>query len=240
MKIFYRGPVVWNLMLFILLSFAFLYLQEIFYNLTSILNKSLLLKFVEKNLLYIFVSLAAVISVYKMSHWSKILTRVIIFFTAFITIHNLTLEFSKIILVLLFFYLILFYYIFQFYLMDLKESFYNPGFKVNNLLSPMSKKINCELIDNKESKIYKGYLTNWSAEGCYIKLEHDDSSLLKIDELKLVFSDHEFTESAFLVSKDTALNACGIKFKQSSNKDLGWKHFYEIIEEMGYLPERLV
>ncbi len=240
MKIFYRGPVVWNLILFIMFSFAFLYLQEVFYNLTSLLNKTLLLEFIKGNALFVSLLSLTALSVYKMNHWSRALICLVIGLTTMLTINNLIEEFSKIILVLLFFYLVLFLYTFQFYLMDLRESFYNPGFTKNDLFSPMSKKITCELVDNEQMKVFAGYLTNWSQEGCHIKINGEVPSITRIDELKLIFENHEFSEPAFLVSKNSSLGTCGIKFKQSSNKNLGWRDFYEIIEKMGYSPERLV
>ena len=239
MKVFYRGPVLWNVILFIVSSLGFLYLQEIFYESGSTLRKSLMVDFLEAHPVTVGFFALSIVSVYFLHKSSRLLVSCVILITTILTVNNLLAEFSKIILVLLFFYIVLFYLVYQFYVMDSKESFYNPGFSENDLFDPMSKKISCELLDNKSKIISSGHLTNWSPQGCYIKLDNGGETD-GLNKLRLNFMGHDFIEPALLVSSKASLCGCGIKFEDSPNKDLGWKDFYEIITEMGYLPERLI
>lgn len=241
-KVYYRGPVVWNVVLFIFFSFCFLYLQEVFYNLSSILRKELLIEFVQTKSVTVTVYIIAAISVIRMSNFAKQLTLLVIGITTIQTILNLNTEFSKMILVLLFFYLLLFFYVYQFFSMDLQESFYNPGFKKTDLFSPMLTKIPCDVLDANNQVISSGFLTNWSREGCFIFL-NDSVGVSNLNTLRVKFENHEFIQNGILASRTKNKEGLGLKFsKPNSGREghsLGWTDFYEIIEQMGYSPERL-
>ena len=134
LNIYYRSLVVWNVVLFIFFSFFFLYLQEVFYNLSSILNKELIKEFVKENALVMSLYVVTIFNVLRLSRYAKQLTILTIGITVVQTVVNLNLEFSKMILVLLFFYLLLFFYVYQFFVMDLEESFYNSNLNANIVL----------------------------------------------------------------------------------------------------------
>ena len=100
-----------------------------------------------------------------------------------------------------------------------------------------------------EIKIYKdekfvsnGVLTNWSVEGCFVRLD-DAKSLRGKYLLEVHYEGHKFTEFANLVCSNKELSGHGFKFKHMGKmkklQDLGWNQFYEIIDEMGYTPELL-
>lgn len=241
-KVFYRGPVVWNVVLFILFSFSFLYLQDVFYNLSSILRRDLLIEFVKAKYMTVTLYVVAAASVMMMNRFAKQLTILVIGITTIQTILNLNVEFSKMILVLLFFYLLLFFYVYQFFSMDLEESFYNPGFKKTDLFTPMLTKISCELIDSSGQVLASGYLTNWSREGAFVYL-NEKQEIKGISALRVKFEEHDFTQNAILVSQTSDKKGHGLKFSKSSSgtdsNSLGWPEFYEIIEQMGFSPERL-
>jgi hypothetical protein len=180
---------------------------------------------------------------------SKVLLLFVVGTTFVQTVLNLDTEFSKMILVLLFFYLLLSYYLIQFYSMDLDESFYNPRFDDKNLFDPMLTRIKCEIVQrglNVEADydvMAEGFFTNWSEEGCYIFLEK--SVLLKGDlSLVIEMNGLKFYQDVSIVSKIKNGSGYGLRFipveKRQIKNHLGWKEFYEIIEEMGYTPELLV
>lgn len=242
LNIFYRSPVVWNVILFILFSFFFLYLQEIFYNLSSILKKELIVDFIKSNSLVVFIFIVAIFNVLRLNKHAKSLTVLVIGITLVQTILNLNSEFSKMILVLLFFYLLLFFYVYQFFAMDLEESFYNPKFDKSDLFAPMLTRIDLEIIGKDKEVIEKGFLTNWSAEGCFVRLD-SKVELKGLIDIKVSLKGHDFYQTVIIVSKVTGSTGYGLKFLQPKGgmdgKSLGWNEFYEIIEEMGYSPELL-
>ena len=241
-KIYYRSPVIWNLVLFVFFSFGFLVLQEIYVNITTILNKELLLEFIIYRSWYIGLCLITVFALIGLRNISKSLIIGVILSTFVLTAFNLNQEFSKMILVILFFYLLIAYYLFQFFKMDLDEPFYNPGFDEKQLFEPMLKRIECELTDNKSEASVKGYLTNWSEEGCFVYLEGPFSLSSQLS-IKIYFEGHEFIQPAYIASKRRGNAGYGLKFTLQSKKKnsdiLDWCDFFEIIEQMGYKPELL-
>ena len=242
LRIHYRGAIVWNVILFILFSFVFLYLQEVFYNLSSVTNRELLLSFLHKKFFTVTLFVSSIISVYFLQRYSKYLVILVIGVTTVQTILNLNLEFSKMILVLLFFYLLLFFYVFQFYLMELSEAYYNSRYQKTDLFAPMLLKLSCVLIDTQGNKLKNGILTNWSGEGCFIKL--DEPILPKeVAELRIQYKQHEFRQNVVVATSSKDGLSCGVKFSRGNvgreSTHLGWAEFYEIIENMGYSAERL-
>ncbi len=240
-KIDYRGPVIWNIILYLFFSLLFIFLQELFKNSGTIVQKNYLKVFLVNHIS--IVGVFFVTGLFFLSYKKKlaiggfVLSTLI---TIVLTMYNLNINFSKFILIILFSYIILAFYLLQFYSSEVTESYYNPFFDEKNLFNPMLKQIKVELVQSDE-KVYEGYLTNWSEEGCYIYL-HEDKKVRGAVELKITFQDTEFTTKGRVVSHQK--NGIGIKLKNSANEEtlntLGWFEFYEIIEEMGYNPELLV
>jgi hypothetical protein len=249
-KIYYRSPVLWNMILFVCFSFGFLFLQDVFYNISTILNKTILREFVLNHLVTIGLFSITILSLLLMKKISKMLLVFVVATTLLQTVLNLNTEFSKMILVLLFFYLLLSYYLIQFFSMDLDESFYNPKFDEKHLFEPMLTKIQCEIFNNKANDeedglegIANGYFTNWSQEGCYVFF-NEVIDLKGPLRLQVEMDGHKFSQEISVVSRFKNKKGYGFRFISSQKRQiknhLGWNEFYEIIEEMGYSPELLV
>lgn len=237
-KIYYRSPVVWNIILFIFSSFMFLYFQDISLNETSVTDKiSFKIFFSKMN----FVGIYCLITAYfffKVKTYAKNLFLLLVLITSGFTIYNLTLDFSKIVLVILFFYLLISYYFYQFFQEDVEESYYNSGISSQDLFEPMLYKIECR-VKTKTGVEYKGYLTNWSEGGCFIYLKDVNvKELAGKVLLEVHYEGHQFSESAVLAALGKDTNGAGFRFvsapKSAKNNRLGWKDFYGIIEEMGF------
>ena len=239
-KIDYRGPVVWNIFLYLFFSLAFIFLQDIFKNAGTIAQKDNLKIFIENHLSLIAVYLSTGLFFYmfkrKLAIGGFVLSSLL---TIILTSYNLHLNFSKYILIILFSYIILAFYLLQFYWSEVSESYYNSSYRDDNLFSPMLKKIPVFLKSNGNEQ--RGYLTNWSEEGCFVRLE-DENNLKGNIELKVHFENAEFLAKGRIVAKEA--HGIGMKLKENANEEtlntLGWKEFYEIIEQMGYSPELLV
>lgn len=242
LKVYYRSPVIWNIILYIILSFAFIFFQEIFRNTTSIIEKDLFKNFVLEHYLVAVIFTLTICSFFIKN---KAITLFLFFITVsatfLLTSYNLFLEFSKFSLIILFFYLLIAFYLYQFYSVDIEESYYNPQFNNNMLFEPMLKQIPVVAIVN-EKEVARGYLTNWSEEGCFIYLPEPFKIRGRVN-LKVSFLERSFMGSGVVVSSTSKNNGYGIKFKskqKAENLDsLGWGEFYEIIEEMGLKPELL-
>lgn len=241
-KIYYRSPVIWNLVLFIFFSLVFLVLQEIYVNITTILNRGLLLKFFEERIWYLVLCGLSMLSLIRLGRFSKFLLIGVVLSTFVLTSINLNAEFSKMILVILFFYLLIGYYLYQFFKMDLMEPFYNPGYSNQALFEPMLSKIMCSLQDKKSGQIATGYLTNWSAEGCYVHL-NEAKALGHSVEITVHYENMDFIQPATVASKNKNLAGYGLKFLPSPKTEksdiMEWWDFYEIIDQKGFTPELL-
>ena len=242
LKIFYRSSVVWNILLFLMLSVGFAYLQYVSSITSSAFSQVNFKNFANLHILYLCLIVFTGISfVNNMRKISGYLLIGCVLFTWAITTINLVQEFSKFSLILLFFYLVVAYYFYLFYYIDVKESYYNPGFPSDSLFEPMLKKIPVQVF-SAEEKLAEGCLTNWSKEGCFI---YSDPVKLNPGKytVKIQFLGGEFAGEAILAAASKSNMGYGFKFKNSfapvDRNSLGWESFYEIIDEMGYAPELL-
>ncbi len=172
-KIFYRSPVIWNIVLYIIFSFVFIYFQEIYKNASSVIEKGLFKNFVIEHQALVVLFSITIFSLFKNNRKIAILlytSSVLVTFA--LTTYNLYLDFSKFSLIILFFYLLIAFYFYQFYSVDVSESYYTPQFDKNYLFTPMLKKIPIK-IEKKEGELLEGYLTNWSEDGCFVFLNSE-------------------------------------------------------------------
>ncbi len=243
LKIYYRSPVTWNIIFFMILSVAFIYLQNISSIQSSILDQSNLRAFGQGNIFILGVFGITILAfLYNFKKASNYLFVLSVSLTVLITIINIYTSFSKLALIILFAYMLITYYLYQFYFIDSAESYYNPQYSGASLYKPMLTKVKIEVYDGETLK-GAGYLTNWSEEGCFGYFENLSLSS-KVYTLRINFLDNDFEQEAVLVSAAKDKKGFGFKVKdskQSQNKKnrLGWQQFYEIIEEMGFAPELL-
>lgn len=242
LKIFYRSSVIWNIILFIMFSFVFLYLQDIFLKVASVRDRELFIQFAESNLWILILFGFAALTIYKIKRFGRYLISLVAIITSIVTINNLIIQFSKINLIILFFYLLIAYYLYQFYREECDEAYYKSLFTDDDLFEPMLKKINCSIIDKEGNEISTGYLTNWSEEACFLNLDKKLEKPLKSCSLKITYEETSFENEFDVVSMSKVSNGLGLKRKNNfvSDSKLGWKDFYEIMEEMGLNPELLV
>jgi hypothetical protein len=182
--------------------------------------------------------------IFKIKRFGAVLFGGVVTITSVYTALNLVTQFSKINLIILFFYLLIAYYIYQFYLLECDEAYYKSNLDGDDLFAPMPRKIKCEIY--KDQKLLSsGYLTNWSEEACFVSL---DTILEKKRyhkcELKVFFEGKEFTQLFDIVSKTKSSNGVGLRkrinAKEKNTAVLGWTEFYEIMKEMGLSAELLV
>lgn len=237
-KITYRSPVIWNVITFLLFSFLFLYLQSSIQTGNSILESDHLMNFIKNSRVIAGLFLITIFSIYRMSKLATFLFWASVMATFGFTVSGLWIEFSKFIILLLFFYLLFAYYLFQFMAEDFKESYYNPLFDESNLFDPMCFKIPVKL--KQGETIYNSHLTNWSDNGFFVYI--DEAQKLKGKfEVDISFEDHSFKSQARVVTVMKNGNGAGLKvFKDEAQEGLNWNRFVDIIEELGFQPELLV
>lgn len=230
LKIIYRSAVIWNIVLHFLLSILFLILQQAIFQEKSVLNSAF---FKTTFLNYwpivtvIFLSSFLVFNLKKVSQDFFMFTVFVVSLTSAV---QLWFEFSKLILLVLFIYILASYYLRFMLKEDLNQAYYNPGFSDEDLFEPMLLKIRVDVIEKKSNKVFSGFLTNWDETGCFIQLEEMPKE--KNLQLKLYFKGHVFTDNGHIATISKKNKAIGVRF-HNAEAQLGWSEIYKIISDMG-------
>lgn len=238
-KFTYRSPVIWNVILFVAFSYVFILLQHSYINSLSLGTSQDVLAFVtnQKSLAVLFV--LTILAAFRLSKFISWLFWLTVATTSIYTCLSLWQEFSKFVIVLLFFYIVFSYYLYQFLKQDLNESYYNPLFDSKFIFEPMCRKIPVE-IDLQEGKVIESHLTNWSQGGFFLFIK--EPQLLKgLYQVRINYEGHVFETKAKVVTRLKDNTGVGMRVVEDTSKNsLNWKNFINIISEMGYQPELLV
>ncbi len=89
-------------------------------------------------------------------------------------------------------------------------------------------------------KTYNGHLTNWDEAGCFLQLDHAAKLPAKI-RVQIDFQGRTFEENGEVVAETLDLKGVGIKFHNTARSldVFNWSEFTELIDELGFQPERL-
>lgn len=241
LKIYHKSAIIWNVILFILLSFVFVYLSNAVYFSESIFKKSFLTSFVNSNKFLIGYYALTVLLTYRLSKKSRLFFVLSSLLTVSFISYQLFNDFSKLILLILFLFIIVSYYIYYFLSSELSESYYNPLYSAEDLFDPMLKKFKCN-ISWDESNL-SAYFTNWSSSGFFIFVEGQSKGKVpKLVDVEIKYEGIVFKCRAKVVSKARNNKGFGLKVLETNNEensDTSWFGFYEIIDKMGYHVEYL-
>ncbi len=238
LKVKKKDIIVTNVILYLGLSFLFLYLQHAYRHHLSPFSLVYLRKSLE---LFWYVALPTIFTmvlVWRHHRWALMAYNICIFLVSFKVVEGLFIEFNKIIVIALFFYTVISYFLYQLLAYYYSLASINANFSSSDLFEPLLKKIPCTVSFGETT--VAGFLTNWDFEGCFIKLETKASFPSQV-QLKVEFQGREFTQEGEVVAEARDLTAVGIKFEKKS-KDLtvfNWSEFNELVHELGYKPERL-
>lgn len=238
LKVRKKDSVVFNAILYLFLSFVFVYLQYAYRHQLSPISQVYLRKSVE---LFWYVAAPLGISIlllWRMHSWAIFSFVACVFLVSFKVVEGLFIEFNKIIVVALFFYVVISYFFYQLLGQYWQVASINPNYEASDLFDPMLRKINCKVeFGDKE---VQGALTNWDAGGCFIKLDSSEKIPRRV-RLQVNFGGRIFLQEGEVVAQTHDLSGVGIKF-QEIPKDLNvfnWSEFVELIQELGFNPERL-
>lgn len=238
LKVRKRENIVMNVIIHLFLSFIFLYLQYAYRHHLSPFS----LVYLRKSIgLFWYVAVPIAIScflIWKHHRLSLFSYMICTFFVGFKVVEGLFIEFNKIIVIALFFYIVISYFLYQLLSYYLSLSSINSNYSASDLFDPLLTKIDCTLVfDGGE---VSGFLTNWDEEGCFVHLS-EAKSLPAIVNVSVNFQGRKFDHTGEVVAEAQDLYGVGIKFKKKS-KDLNvfnWSEFTELVHELGFKPERL-
>jgi len=240
MKIIHRSSIIWNLILFMLLSFMFIYLQKAIYLERSAFSLEFLKMTLVENI-YLFSTLILTsLLIYNLKKVCKLFYVFSVLFVSVYSIINIFEEFSKLILVVLFVYFLLSYYFYFLLKSDLNLSFYNPSYDEKNLFDPMLFKMKCSLnykVAAKDESV-SGYLTNWDDVGCFISLNSELPKNATVKRLQISFDNQNFEDNVKVVTLLKNRKGLGIKFNTNkTNNIFNWNELNKIITDMGISVE---
>ncbi len=169
---------------------------------------------------------------------SKVLFQISTFLVSFKVLEGLFLEFNKIIVVALFFFVVISYFLYQLLSDYFGQASINPNYTSNDLFKPLLRDIPCEIIS--ANLVSLGVLSNWDERGCFVKL-HEAALIPDNIKVKITFRDRSFYQEGEVVASTADLTGVGIRFhKTVKNLDVfNWTEFVEIVHELGFQPERL-
>lgn len=238
LKIKKRNVVIKNIIIFLLLSYLFLYIQNAFRQELSPFSVAYLRKSMEEFWYVILIVLLSINTIWNQQKQSRFMYQLVIALVSFHVLEGLFLDFNKIVVIAFFIFLVTSFFLYQFLASYMKSSVLNPNFHKSDLFDPMLKKIPCQIQDKTTS--VEGFLTNWDEEGCFIRLSSPYQFSKKIN-LSLTFKDRDFVQEGELVAVTPDLKGVGLQFRKTTKKykQFNWSEFIEIVNELGLLPERL-
>lgn len=238
LKVKKKDVLVLNLIIFLGLSFIFLCLQYAYRHQLSPFSAAYLKKSLELFWYALLPLLLGMVLVFKHHRWSVAVYNFCVLLVSYKVVEGLFLEFNKIIVIALFFYVVIAYFLYQLFSYYLSLASLNANYSPSDLFDPLLKEIPCVLhLDNKE---YPGYLTNWDEEGCFLKLQKS-ADFQNHGRIVIQFKGRSFEQEGELVAHSIDLTGVGIKFgkTQKGLNVFNWAEFTELVHELGFKPERL-
>lgn len=238
LKVRKKDVIITNAILYLGLSFIFLYLQYAYRHQLSPFSVVYLRKSAE---LFWYVAIPLVVSsllIWKHHRFAVFSFSISVFLVAYKVVEGLFIEFNKIIVIATFFYAVISYFLYQLMNHYLDSANINPNFSRSDLFGPLLTRIPITVLDSDKS--YPGHLTNWDPMGCFILLEQATKVGARV-QIQINFHGRIFIERGEVVAETPDLKGIGIKFESTLRnlESFNWSELIELLDELGYQPERL-
>lgn len=231
-KIKKRGPVVRNLILFVILSIAYLFILEaINSGRTALSLKSFKLYNVE-NVPLLFFALVVSYFIYHVKKFSKWMLLGYFALISFYSFANFFDNFDKLILIYSFIYLLFSGYFYIFWKLELKDVVYSPGYGARQIGLLNKQKLNIKI--SHKGYESSGFLTNIGRNSCFLYLE--SKPLLRKVLLSTEFDGREFcTQGEVVTSYEHGI---GLKLDEDfrAKDKRAWHEYYDIITDRSIHP----
>jgi hypothetical protein len=228
-----------NLIVYLFLSFVFLYLQYAYRHHLSPFSLAYFRKSFELFWYILGPLMLSILAIWKHHKWSAQLYSFCVLVISYKVIEGLFIEFNKIIVIALFCYISISYFLYQLFNHYLSLASLNPNYRTDDLFDPILREISCQA--NFEQESCTGYLTNWDEEGCFIHLDPSKLPRVGVVDVKITFKGRTFEQRGEVVAHSVDFKGIGIKFGKTPKglSVFNWDEFTELIDELGYKPERL-
>lgn len=200
MKVYKKKYAHRNVLIFILLSIAYLLVVFAFSNGISFFSRQTFFSFLPHNLLVLFIFPFVFYSVFVYKNYAKYLLFIFLAIIVVTSFALLSASFNKLTLALNFAYVLFGFYFFTSWEIERNEAGYNPLFSNNDLEKQTRFPIQGIVYSNDRSKFEKIFLTNIDEHSCYVLLEKGKFEMEKA-MLEVTFDGVIFSSKVIPVSK---------------------------------------
>ena len=231
MKLYRRGTIIRNQMIFIIFSFAFLQIVHEMAVGRSAIDKKTFLLLIEQHQWLFALGMATLVLTYYGKKLAKYFFILYALGVIALSLRVFVESFDKLILVLNFIYIPLSYYFYVFFASELNQSLYCPGFVDNVIGSKCEYDLPIVLKSSKAEA--SGKLSNWDRESCFVVINDGDKLPRGCVDLSIVFEGREFSFQGIVGTR--VGQGVGIRIKSNKKREMfDWWDFYEIIQNRGY------
>lgn len=228
-----RSGLVWNMAAYCILQFVFLHIIGEVHLGRSALNLVGLKNYALSMIPLLALGVVTLFSILQMKRFSQYLFLIYSTLIVLIGARTLFSGLDKVVLILLFAFIVLSYFMFIMWKIELQEASYRPGHSKRSLFRFLEYKIPVEL--KSGDRVVTGILSNWDDSSFYVHTNDTGKGrLTKVVEVKIQLNEDEFQTTAKVVAEGSQ----GLGFKvieESSLASRDWKSFYDIIKSRGYI-----
>jgi hypothetical protein len=232
MKVLRRSLIIYNEILFIIMS---LYFMHLVYSLdveASALDFEQLIILLKMNPILVGIGVATIVSLFFVKKISKYLLAIFALFVFYKTFSVFLIKYEKIQLVLNVIYIVIAYNMILLLDEELERSIYRPNYFASSLDVEDYKTVKVEFYDGNKS--VEGFITSYDDEGFVVKLTRENKLSGKV-HFKIVFENHDFEDFGVVSVKYKGGYGIKVSARKKSQDDNGWSVIYDILSKRGYV-----
>jgi hypothetical protein len=242
LKIIHRSSTIWNIIVFVLLTFFFLFAESAILKNKSGFDLQFFRSFILDQKIFLIGVLITSLSIYlhmKVSRFFLLLTTLLTIIKTTIDLYS---DFDKFIITMLFFFILVAYYYLILLKTELQKAYLSPNFSTRELFDPMLYKIPCGVTADQEQleiaidKVIgsESYLLNWDEDSCFISCKWQDLPKNKKIKFVVEYNGYIFSQKAKIVSFKKNLGLGLVFLNERENLTFKWAEFNKIINDLGF------
>lgn len=238
LKVLKQSVAMQNIIIFLLLNIFFLHVVSSLAHGTSAFHFAQFKTHILDNYLLMLLTLSTVLMVSWVKKVSAYLLIAIIVWTTNDAIHLYLIDYSKFVLILIFFYLLTGGIFFLFWFLEMEEAHYHPLFNTHDLGNKNEFQLNCS-IKMREGE-FQGYLSNWGERSCFFVLNSEHEKKIRGQGvMSLTFQGNIYQNNVLVYTKYG--NGVGLVFQAPPKVEelsdfYSWNELFILLSDRGFNP----